>query len=384
MKNFFAWALLLMLVVPSNAFSQTPRDVTKAPFSRLLRVDSGGMGDYLTLSEALAYVASQPDRSAVNRWMVEIFPGVPAEGGVSQYEETSLICPAWTIIKGQAGGWTNGTVLGGVPTVRLMGSAGSLVTLEQGCSIADLDFFDNTATSGALKILSVTGPNVSLTNVSVRVSSSVTTADPVDILSIENNSSLSANSLQIQRNDPNAKTRAVVTYGNGSGTFYLGRFRSGLGSPALVENTGTGTISLYGTRLEGGAVYDVKRSGPGPITTQGVSYSQESGIIDNSNIRAKVLVVASKCGVLAGTGSPEGVTAANPCDLYMRSDGPPYLYSKVRGSDGNGWAAMGPVTVTNRPTSCRATETFAVTSTNEWCVCPQENTLRCMAFTFVP
>ncbi len=384
MKNFFAWALLLMWVVASNALGQTPPDAAKAPFSRLVRVDSGGMGDYSALSEALAFVASQPDRSTVNRWRVEIFPGVPAEGGVSQYEETAVNCPAWTTIKGQAGGWTNGTVLGGVPTVRLMGSAGALVTLEQGCSVADLDFFDNTATTGDLKLLSATGPSVSLTNVSVRVHSAVTDAHTVDVMSIENGASLSAHSLQIQRNDPNTKTRAVVTYGNGSATFYLGRFRSGLGSPALVENTGTGIISLYGTRLEGGAVYDVKRSGPGPITTQGVSYAQESGIIDNSSIRAKVLVVASKCGVMAGTGSPDGVTAANPCDLYMRSDGPPYLYSKVRGTDGNGWAAVGPVTVTNRPAYCHASETFVVTSTNEWCACPQENTLRCMPFTFVP
>jgi hypothetical protein len=397
MKRFLAF-LLLLIITATAAVPQMPRDrraasgnlydirrtLAKAQFSRLVTVDSGGMGDFKTLSAALNYVAGQEGRTGTNRWLVKVYPGTPISGGISQYEDQTLTCPTWTTVQGEIGGWTNGSVLGGVPSIRLTGSIGTLVSLGQGCVLVNLDFISNTPTNGAVKFLSVTGSPALLTNVSVRVTPSVTDANDIDLVSLENGGSLSATSLQVQRGDGNTKTRGLVANGNASATLYLGRLRSGLGSPALIENAGTGQITLNGTRLEGGATFDLKRSGSGAIVTQGVAYTFSSGVIDDSNLRAKLLLVNGGCAIKSGTGSPNGVQPSNPCDLWLRSDGPPYLYRKVSGSDGNGWAAVGPVTQAARPSTCQASETFYVTGTNEWCVCPAANTPRCVASTFIP
>lgn len=386
MKSFswrmFVSALWVFIAFPLTAQEPRailPRLLPTPVSSRQVTVDSGGAGDFPTLSAALAFVATQP-RSDLSRWLVQIYPGVPALGGLSQYEETSVSIPSFTTVEGVVGGWTNGKLLGDVPTVRLLGSSGSLVTAADGVVILNVDWFDNTATTAAVKIFSAMG-NVVTTNMSVRAASTVTNANAIDMVSIENNGSLSANNLNVMRTDSNTQTRALVAQVGSQGTtIYGGRLRSGLGSPALVENLAASNLQLFGTRLEGGAAYDLKRTGTGSVFTQGVSYTSESGMISNGIVRGEFIVVARTCQIKAGPGSPEGVQPSNPCDLWQRSDGPPYLYVKVSGTTGNGWAAVGTTVTANRPASCIATEQFYATATNEFCTCIADNTAKCATF----
>ncbi|HEX4966135.1 MAG TPA: hypothetical protein VF173_35330 [Thermoanaerobaculia bacterium] len=373
------WMFISFQLAAQEPRAKSPKLPATPQFSRLVTVDSGGSGDYTTLSAALAFVATQT-RTNLSRWLVQVYPGVPAAGGLSQYEEISLEIPSFTTVEGVVGGWTNGTVLGDVPTVRLLGTSGSLVTADDGTVVLNIDWFDNTPTTGAVKIFSAAG-NVVTTNMSVRAASTVTSAYAIDMVSVESNGSLSSNNLNIMRTDANTTTRALVAQSGSLGTtIYGGRFRSGLGSPALIENLAASNLQLFGTRLEGGAAYDIKRTGTGSIFTQGVSYTSDFGHISNGNLRGEAVIVARACQIKAGPGSPEGVQPSNPCDLWQRSDGPPYLYVKVSGTTGNGWAAVGTTVTTNRPASCTATEQFYATATNEFCTCIADNTARCGTF----
>jgi hypothetical protein len=58
-----------------------------------------------TLSAALEFVATQP-RTNLSRWLVQLYPGVLAAGGLSQYEESSVSIPSFTTVQGVVGGWT--------------------------------------------------------------------------------------------------------------------------------------------------------------------------------------------------------------------------------------------------------------------------------------
>jgi hypothetical protein len=383
----FAWrmlvsALWVFISIPLTAQeprAEPPRLIPATLFSRQVAVDSGGFGDFTTLSAALEFVATQP-RTDLSRWLVQIYPGVPAAGGLSQYEEISVSIPSFTTVEGVVGGWTNGKILGDVPTVRLLGTSGSLVTADEGAVVVNIDWFDNTPTMAAVKIFSALG-NVVTTNMSVRVAPTVTDAFAIDMVSMENKGSLSATNLNVMRTDANTKTRGLVSQlGSQGAALYGGRLRSGLGSPALVENLAASTLQLFGTRLEGGAAYDVKKTGTGSVITQGVSYASDSGNVSNGVLRGDAIIVGKVCQIKAGLGSPEGLQASSPCDLWQRTDGPPYLYVKVSGTTGNGWAAVGTTVTTNRPASCVATEQFYATATNEFCTCIANNTARCATF----
>jgi hypothetical protein len=373
------WVFVAFPLTAQEPRAKPPRRTSGSPFSREVAVDSGGSGDFTTLSAALEFVATQP-RTNLSRWLVQIYPGVPAAGGSSQYEETSVSIPGFTTLQGVVGGWTNGQVLGDVPTIRLLGTSGSLVTADDGVVILNVDWFDNTPTTGAMKIFSALGTVVT-TNMSVRVAPTVTNANAIDMVSIENSGSLSANNLNVMRTDANTKTRALVAQaGSLGGAVYGGRLRSGLGSPALVENLAASNLQLFGTRLEGGAAFDIKRTGTGGVVTQGISYASDTGNVSNGILRGDAIIVAKVCQIKAGSGSPQGLQTSSPCDLWQRSDGPPYLYVKVSGTTGNGWAAVGTTVTTNRPASCVATEQFYATATNEFCTCIADNIARCATF----
>jgi len=373
------WVLIAVPLAAQDPRGKLPQLLLPSLSGRQVIVDSGGAGDFTTLSDALAFVAAQ-SRTDLARWLVQIYPGVPAMSGLSQYEEISVSIPSFTTVEGVVGGWTNGKILGDVPTIRLLGTSGSLVTADDGVVILNIDWFDNTPTTGAVKIFSAMG-NVVTTNMSVRAASTVTNANAIDIVSIENNGSLSANNLNVMRTDANTQTRALVSQIGSQGvTIYGGRLRSGLGSPALVENLAASSIQIFGTRLEGGAAYDLKRTGTGNVVTQGVSYASDSGNVSNGVLRGDAMIVGKVCQIKAGPGSPQGLQASNPCDLWQRSDGPPYLYVKVSGTTGNGWAAVGTTVTTNRPASCVATEQFYATATNEFCTCIADNLAKCATF----
>jgi hypothetical protein len=373
------WVLVAVPLTAQEPRAEPPRLIPATLFSRQVAVDSGGSGDFTTLSAALEFVAAQP-RTDLSRWLVQIYPGVPAAGGLSQYEETSVSIPSFTTVEGVVGGWTNGKILGDVPTVRLLGTSGSLVMADEGAVVLNVDWFDDSPATAAVKIFSALG-NVVTTNMSVRVAPTVANAWAIDMVSIENKGSLSATNLNVMRTDANTKTRGLVSQvGSQGAALYGGRLRSGLGSPALVENLAVTSIQLFGTRLEGGAAYDLKRTGTGGLITQGVSYASEFGNVSNGVLRGDAMIVGKVCQIKAGPGSPQGLQASNPCDLWQRSDGPPYLYVKVSGTTGNGWAAVGTTVTANRPASCVATEQFYATATNEFCTCIADNTARCATF----
>src|SRR4051794_34774776 len=82
------WVLVALPVMAQEPRAKPPR--LSAPLSsRQVIVDSGGSGDFTTLSAALEFVTMQP-RTDLSRWLVQIYPGMPAAGGLSQYEETSV------------------------------------------------------------------------------------------------------------------------------------------------------------------------------------------------------------------------------------------------------------------------------------------------------
>lgn len=393
-------ALLFLALASTAAPAQIPRPRTTpynskltskfletARFTRTVTVDSGGAGDFASVKAACDFVAAQPGRSSINRWLIKVYPGTAAPSGLAAYDEEPFTVPSWSTLAGEADGWNNGAINAGIPRIRVRGAAGQLVTLEAGAATVNVEFFANQAQTGPLRFILAAGLSVTMTNTAVLVDPALGNTHPLDLVAVASGALLSAHNLTAIRTNPNSVTRAVVV-DNGSfgATLYGGRFRSGLGSPALMENLSAASLLLFHSRLEGGALIDLKRSSTGGIGAPGVQYSFESGGIDNGTVRGDAIILDDRTHLYTGTGSPEPVRTAPEGSLFLRSDGPPWLYRKVAGgTSGAGWSAVGPVILADVDNIfCRALESFFDTTDKKFCVCVADNTKFCTPMVATP
>lgn len=215
----------------------TPAGTAGSPYTRVVIVDEGGGGDYLTVEEAVAFVATQT-RSDTARWIIELTPGpnhtidvaplaVPSYTSVRGmiphsiypfYGQTRLVCPALasgacvTLAAGSALVNVNvkfsGTLTGPAKAVEVIGSAAALIntTVENAAS---------TATQAFSMIETATSPNTGLVMYYVMTASNA-----------------------------NATNTTHVKHQNGGSVHAVDSIFGHTGGLNGIHNTSTGTVSL--------------------------------------------------------------------------------------------------------------------------------------------
>jgi len=351
-------AVLFLLALPRPSEAQLPRPqkppystpllkqyVTEASFPWTITICKGTPygGDYADLSHALQAIPTRfPSRGPTQKVLVLIYPCLVPSLTSPSYEETTLTVPSWTTLQGiPAGASGNIDILSARVMLRLTGTntacAGcpsALLKLETGTSLINLYILSMTPPTGPLRIVEVAGFST-LTNVVIAVSG--TEVFPIDLLYVTSTGGLLARDLGLTRNTSSSLSRGLVVAGTAG--FNGGRIFVPSGVP--VENVGTGTVTLYGVRIDPSSNVDLKRSSTGAIETFATDYATEQGGIFDKPLRTDALTLDNTCRVLTGSGSPEGVVAAPVCSLFLRQDGTAAttLYVKTSGAGNTGWTA---------------------------------------------
>jgi hypothetical protein len=327
-------------IAPYNT-TQLRQYATSAAFPWTITVCKGVHygGDYKDLSEALEAIPARfPTRGVNQRILVKLYPCDTIANNGPHYEETALVVPSWVTIQGESAPWNSATDQTGRVVIRLIGTSGTLVTTGQGASYVNVYFQQaNAAPTGAISVVDVSSPSPSsFTNVQIQATNA--TGFPVKLLTVSGN--LVAHGLGLSSvSSPNIT--GLFFSGTGNGRLVGGAINisGGVG----VENAGSGAVRLYGTYfISTTALADLKRSSSGVLEVLGVDYLAESGIITGKPVRTDSVVLDQTCQILTGTGSPEGITPAPVCSIFLRQDGSATttLYVKTTGTNGNtGWTA---------------------------------------------
>ena len=270
--------------------------LTDGSFFHTVTLDSGGSGDFISLSAALAFVTAQ-NPSPTSQWTLLIYPG-------TSYTETNLILPPFTILQGFTSPGTRSLQSPGRPMIQITGTTGTGVTLALGTSLVDLGFnFTGILTPG-YKAFSIptSAASTTLTRVMIFVSPSAPNVS-LDILSITGGS-LTLEDTSIQRGGNGMTTTRHVFCSAGSAVL-SGAWLLASSSQAVVVETAGGIVRILHSRIFGGATLDLKNTS-GTLSADQVSYATESGII-------------SRAGVLSPRITLGGATVPSACT-------PPELY----------------------------------------------------------
>lgn len=220
-----------------------------SPYNRTVVVDPSGAGDFLTVEEAVAYVAAQPGRSDTSRWIIDLQPGPNYTIAAAP-----LAVPTYTSIRGVIPHsiypfWGQTRLL--CPTL----TSGTCLTMDTGSALVEVNVRSASATLvGALRVVEVIGSGVAFINVAV-----------------ENNASAASQPVSLVETTTTAGVGFVMYYGyltslvNATNVTYLKHqntgtvhivdtlMRSSTGALAIIHNTSTGTISVLRSAL--GAFY---------------------------------------------------------------------------------------------------------------------------------
>jgi hypothetical protein len=266
-------------------------------FFHTLTIDSGGSGDFTSISPALAFVTAQ-NPSITSQWTLLLYPG-------TSYIETNLTIPPFTIIQGFTSPGTRSIQSLGRPMIQITGTTGAGVTLSLGSTLVDLGFnFTGILTPGYKAInIPASAAATTLTRVMIFVSPSAPNIS-LDILSITGGSlTLEDTSIQRGGNGMTATRHLFCSAGSAvlSGAWFLAS-----SSQAAVIETAGGVVRVLHSRIFGGAAVDLKNTS-GTLTADQVSYTTESGTI-------------SRAGVLSPRITLGGATvppACTPPELYV-------------------------------------------------------------------
>jgi hypothetical protein len=250
--------------------------LTEGSFFHTLTVDSGGSGDFTTLSTALAYVASQ-NPTLSNQWTLLLVPG-------TTYTEPSLTLPPFTLLQGFTSPGTRSFQPQGRPIVQITGTTGSGVTLANGSTLADLGFTFTGVLTAGYKAFSApaTATAAALTRLLIVVNATAPNV-ALDILSITGGA-LTVEDTAIQRSGTGmTATRHLFC---SSGTAVLsGTWLQASATQAAVAETAGGTLRILHSRIFGGAALDLKNTS-GTLSVDQVSYATESGAITRAGALA--------------------------------------------------------------------------------------------------
>jgi hypothetical protein len=195
--------------------------------------------------------------------------------------------------------------MGGTPVIELTATAGTLIKLGGGSSLANLQFFWAQTPTAAVKVLDHTtvpdtdpvNNNVAwlgqLTNVSLQLLAGDNTF-PVDaITETAGGLYIYGGGAMLDRSLPG---RTVVNANpvNGLGvSIYGGRYGGTNGCAALMANTAAGALKLFeGVRIDPGCANDLVKTGTGPIEVYGgIAYGPASGAITQGAMHLPVATV---------------------------------------------------------------------------------------------
>ncbi len=272
MKKRLICLLLLLLSVTASAFGQLPRTrkldqtgnlydirraLAKAAFTRLVTVDSSGMGDYATITDALAYVTTQT-RGVTAQWLVLVYPGVA--GTNSNYTESCLSVPSYTQVRGMIGATHDG-VQGRILIDLTCTATTAAVTMGASSSLLDLAFAFrglNVSATAAIEIPSGVTANLTRIFINHTPTSGGTALPPVLV-----GGTITSTDLRLFASANAGAVPLIKFTGTGGGTLYAGNVNGSSGCTAAFGITGTGTVRLFGMRDGGSCTVDIDSGSAG-------------------------------------------------------------------------------------------------------------------------
>jgi hypothetical protein len=270
--------------------------LTEGSFFHTLTVDSGGSGDFLTLSAAIAYVTAQ-NPTLSSQWTILLYPG-------TTYTEPSLTLPPFTLLQGFTSPGTRSFQPQGRPILQITGTTGTGVILANGTTLADLGItFTGALIAGYKAISAPSTTAAALTRLLIVVSATAPNV-ALDILSVTGGN-LTVEDTAIQRLGTGMTATRHVFCSSGSAVLTGTWLQASTTQAAVVETAG-GTVRLLHSRIFGGATLDLKNTS-GTLSVDQVSYTTESGSIT----RAGTLTPRITFG---GATTP---AACTPPELYV-------------------------------------------------------------------
>jgi hypothetical protein len=270
--------------------------LTEGAFFHTLTVDSGGSGDFLTVSAALAYVTAQ-NPTSTSQWTILLYPGIT-------YIEPSLTLPPFTLLQGFTSPGTRSFQPQGRPVIQITGTTGIGVTLANGTTLADLGVtFTGSLTAGYKAFSAPSTTTAALTRLLITVPATAPNI-ALDILSITGGN-LTVEDTALQRLGAGMTTTRHVFCSAGTATL-TGTWLQASASQAVVVETAGGTVRLLHSRVFGGATLDLKNTS-GTLSTDQVSYTTESGPITRAGALAPRIT-------FGGATTP---TTCTPPELYL-------------------------------------------------------------------
>jgi hypothetical protein len=250
--------------------------LTEGAFFHTLTVDSGGSGDFLTVSAAITYVTAQ-NPTSTSQWTILLYPGIT-------YTEPSLTLPPFTLLQGFTSPGTRSFQPQGRPILQITGTTGTGVTLANGTTLADLGITFTGALTPTYKAFSVpsTATAAAITRLLITISATAPNV-ALDILSVTGGT-LTVEDTAIQRSGAGMSATRHLFCSSGTATL-TGTWLQASTSQSTVVETAGGTVRLLHSRVFGGATLDLKNTS-GTLSVDQVSYTTESGPITRSGALA--------------------------------------------------------------------------------------------------
>lgn len=269
MKKLSVYLCLSMIAI--GALAQMPRTrkldqtgnlydirraLAKSQFTRLVTVDSSGMGDYQTITAALAFVAGQT-RGSTAQWLVLVYPGVA--GTNSNYTEGCLSVPSYTQIKGMMGSTHDGVQ--GRILVDLTCTTAAAITMGPNSSLLDLALTFRGLNAAATAVVEIpSGTTANLTRIYIN---HTPTSGGVALPAVLVGGTITSNDLRLFASANAGAVPLVKFTGPGGGSFYGGYLNGSSGCTATYGITGTGTVRLFYTRSGGSCTVDIDAGSAG-------------------------------------------------------------------------------------------------------------------------
>lgn len=284
-----------------------------AAFPRTIVVDSGGAGDYASVSAGLtAAAALSPAPAIFDRVLVLVYPGVRTTGNCP-YTEASLTVPAHVSLVGLIPGSAGAGSFTGHTNICLTGTSGTLVSVGDKAQIARLDLELSAAlTADTVAVGKSSGTGTATMN-DVVISAGSVVGDSFNLDLINNSSGgLYLEDVGIWRVGTATKTRHIVNSSATGVSHYRGRLRVGTSQAVVVETTGSGIIKLWSTRLDANGTCDLKSAAADSIEAYSVEYRTTCGAGTVSNAITYIDALSSPSGTC-----PPGRMGYDASYLYL-------------------------------------------------------------------
>lgn len=246
---------------------------------RVVTVNSAGGADFTSVKAACDFVSSAT-KANTTRSIILVYNGAPSPSGLGGYDEPCFTVPTNTVLQGVPASGNSGIQYSGLPVINSICTAGSAVTALQNSALTNLTIQSFIATTGAMKLLDVTGSGVSVRNVNILGLNAMTDSFPVDLLRVAAGAFYSFD-LSTNRSSPATLSRNVFLDTGAGASFYGGRHQAASGQLKVIESVATGTNNLWWVRVDCGSAVGLVKSGSGSLASHASEYCSSTGAIDD-------------------------------------------------------------------------------------------------------